>query len=747
VRHHPSRTHNVPGRTARALAVLLLGMAGAPALFGQTAAPPEVPETAQAEIRAAQDAEARAVAAFEGPQQSRSIVLFDEVIARLETLAAVEKPLPAAARDVLAEAYAYRGRAYFTIGLQEKASENFRQLVLLRPDFVLSKEEVSPKIVELFESVKKSLIGYLAVATRPAGARVTLVGAGGDRLDLGLTDFFPVDVLAGEYTLEVAKEGYETVSEPLSLAPRATEARQFDLVRVLASAFFVTQPPDVEIWIDGELRATTSGVLEPERYAAARERGLDPGRASARVEVPNLSLGNHAVEFRRRCYQTEKRTLPTPLPQDYEVEPIRLEDSLASLNLTSDPPGGRIYIDGEPQGVTPKQIDGICSGKVRVEVKHAAGKYIKDVVLAKDESVSLECSIRPTLAFLGVVAEGSTGERNAAEAEERIVETLNSSLKSVNFIEAPREATDRILGQEGATRSSLLPGPDRAADLVRRVSDRLASALEVQGFVLAVLPEEDRLQRTARLHVLANGSTTTETLDVVYNESASYLSALERLDRRFESQRTWSGLITVDTLSFDSPPVLRVVAGSPAAAAGVIPGERVLSVDGQPVKQTAELRAAVRAKKPGDRLSVRLQGPAGERTLDLTLAETPREIPLNDPALLYNKAMVDLRAVVEGYPGTEQAAFAWLNLGLCAMHFGDFAGAHDWLQKAQAVLPVRPGLSQGTALYYMGLALERLNYAPQAREAYRQAAAAEGATLIDNDGPLLAPLAAQRAEP
>jgi tetratricopeptide (TPR) repeat protein len=747
VRHHPSRTHNVPGRTARALAVLLLGMAGAPALFGQTAAPPEVPETAQAEIRAAQDAEARAVAAFEGPQQSRSIVLFDEVIARLETLAAVEKPLPAAARDVLAEAYAYRGRAYFTIGLQEKASENFRQLVLLRPDFVLSKEEVSPKIVELFESVKKSLIGYLAVATRPAGARVTLVGAGGDRLDLGLTDFFPVDVLAGEYTLEVAKEGYETVSEPLSLAPRATEARQFDLVRVLASAFFVTQPPDVEIWIDGELRATTSGVLEPERYAAARERGLDPGRASARVEVPNLSLGNHAVEFRRRCYQTEKRTLPTPLPQDYEVEPIRLEDSLASLNLTSDPPGGRIYIDGEPQGVTPKQIDGICSGKVRVEVKHAAGKYIKDVVLAKDESVSLECSIRPTLAFLGVVAEGSTGERNAAEAGERIVETLNSSLKSVNFIEAPREATDRILGQEGATRSSLLPGPDRAADLVRRVSDRLASALEVQGFVLAVLPEEDRLQRTARLHVLANGSTTTESLDVVYNESASYLSALERLDRRFESQRTWSGLITVDTLSFDSPPVLRVVAGSPAAAAGVIPGERVLSVDGQPVKQTAELRAAVRAKKPGDRLSVRLQGPAGERTLDLTLAETPREIPLNDPALLYNKAMVDLRAVVEGYPGTEQAAFAWLNLGLCAMHFGDFAGAHDWLQKAQAVLPVRPGLSQGTALYYMGLALERLNYAPQAREAYRQAAAAEGATLIDNDGPLLAPLAAQRAEP
>ena len=90
---------------------------------------------------------------------------------------------------------------------------------------------------------------------------------------------------------------------------------------------------------------------------------------------------------------------------------------------------------------------------------------------------------------------------------------------------------------------------------------------------------------------------------------------------------------------------------------------------------------------------------------------------------------------------------AWLNLALCAMHFGDFAGAHDSLQKAKAELPERPGLARGTASYYLGVALERLNYTPQAREAYREAAAATEATLIDNDGPLLAPLAARRAEP
>jgi hypothetical protein len=92
--------------------------------------------------------------------------------------------------------------------------------------------------------------------------------------------------------------------------------------------------------------------------------------------------------------------------------------------------------------------------------------------------------------------------------------------------------------------------------------------------------------------------------------------------------------------------------------------------------------------------------------LELALGETPQEIPLNDPTLLYNKIMMDLRQQADGYPGTEASAFAQLNLALCAMHFGDYAAAHDYLMKAKNILPQRPGLSQGTALYYLGLSRE-----------------------------------------
>jgi tetratricopeptide (TPR) repeat protein len=734
----------VPRTAAVTLSLLLAASLVAPSR-GQEA--PPVPEGVLGEVQAAQEVFARAVAEFDGPQQGRSITLLDEVVARLEAVG--QDALPPRGRDLLVQAYEHRARAYYGIGLTEKASESFRQLVQVKPDHALGKDRVSPKIVDLFNNVKRALVGYVAVTSRPAGARVTLVSPAGARSDLGLTDLFPVEVLAGEYTVEVARPGYRTEARSLSLAARATEAMEVELTRVLASLFVVTEPGGVEVWVDGELRTTTGGALAPELHEAARARGLDPSRASSRTEIANLSLGTHQIELRKRCYETVTRTLDTGQPQDYDLEPLELADSLASLKLTSDPPGARIFLNGEARGVTPAQIDGICTGPVRVEVKHAAGKFIKDLDLAKDESVSLDCPIRPTLAFLGVEAAGPAGQRHLAEAEEKIRQNL-SRLATLNFISPPPEAVDRVLAQEKVTRGIFLPGAKGAEpDVLRRVTERLAAALEVQGFLVAQLPEES-LQRTARLSLLAAGSTAPESVEVPFADAVAYVGLVSRLDARFAASRPWSGLVTVDTLLHEGVPVLRVVPGGPAERAGLQPGDVVLAVEQQPVKLSSELLAAAAARRPGDKLSLQVRGAAGgssPRTVDLVLGETAREVPLHDPQLVYNKTMMDLRSVVEGYPGTEAAAHAWLNLALCAMHFMDYAGAHDYLQKARAELPARPGLSRGTAAYYTGFALEKLGYRPQAVEAYRAAAEAKGATLIDNDGPAVAEIAARRARP
>ncbi|HEX6738045.1 MAG TPA: PEGA domain-containing protein [Vicinamibacteria bacterium] len=681
-----------------------------------------MPDAAQRELQAVQDIWARATAEFEGPQQGRSVVLFDDIIGRLESLRR-QGQLPPRGREILGQSYELRGRAYFNIGLQEKAADSFRALVQFQPQYTISKDKVSPKIVDYFNAVKKALVGFLAVSSKPAGARVSLNGE-----FLGLTDFFPLEVLAGEYTVEVSREGHQTETRAVSIAPQATETLQLELTRTMASAFFVTEPTGVEVWVDGQLRATTD---------------------AARVEVANLSLGPHVVEFRKKCHESVKRTLETGEPRDYEVDPVRLEESLAKLELRSDPPGARIFLDGEALGVTPRALDHICSGRHRVEVKHPAGKFIQDVVLEKDAAVALDCPVRPSLAFLGVVAESTAGERLVADVEERILQGLGQGkVVSLNFVPAPRETVERILELERLNRRALVPGSGTDADLVRKVTEKLAAALEVQGFLIAVLPDE-KLQRTAVLHLLAAGNAVSDRSRVNFAETAAYLRFIAAVDQRARLARPWSGLVTVDTLLHEGVPVLRVVPGSPAEKAGVAAGEVVEAVDGKPVKQTAELLAAVRGKRGGDKLALRLRAPgaAAARAVDLALAESPQEIPLNDPALLYNKVMMDLRQQLEGYPGTEAAAFARLNLALAAMHFGDFASAHEHLLRAREELPARPGVSQGTALYYLGLTLERLGYRKEAGDAYRAAAAARDATLFDNDGPAVAGLAARRAAP
>ncbi len=706
----------------------------------QSRAQAPVPESpaVQAELQDVQNLFVAAQAEFDGTQQSRSIVGFDRVIDRLESLRR-QGQLPQRGRDLLAQSYELRGRAYYGIGLAEKATEDFSSLVRLTPQYQLSRERVSPKVVDYFDSVKKSLVGFLAVESEPAGARVSLNGE-----FLALTNFFPMEVLAGDYGVEVAREGYATETRHVSIAPRATETLQVPLTRTAASTFFITEPAGVEIWVDGKLAAVTAGALPADQHEVARARGLDPLRTSARTEVANLSIGAHRVEFRKRCYEPVAATLEIPEASDFDYEPVKLEDSLATLVLRSDPAGARIFLDGESMGLTPRELTGVCSGKHRLEVKHQAGKFVQEINLARGETLSLDCPIRPSLAFLGVLASSPAGERLVGEVEEKLVQNL-ARIQSLNVLTAPRELVDNVLAAEQMTRASLVRGGGATPDQVRRATEKLAAQLEVQGFLLAVLPDE-RLLRTATLHLLAAGNAVADEWDVVFSESASYLRFIGAIDQKVTLYRPWTGLITVDTLIHEGVPVLRVVPDSPAARVGLEPGDVVYAVDGQAVRRTADLTAAAQRKAAGQRVSLHVRGPGGAtRAVDLTLESTPQEIPLHDPGLLYNKLMMDLRQQVQGYPGTEAAAFARLNLGLCAWHFEDFAAAHEHVTRAASELPKRPGLSRGTALYYVGLALERLGYRQEAEAAYREAAASADATLFDNDGPPVAPLAARRA--
>ncbi len=676
-------------------------------------------------------------AEFNGPQQGQSLVRFDEIVARLEAERR-QNTLTEAGEQLLVSAYEYRARLFFNLGNTDKATESFRALIALDPERSLDQALISPKVVEFFRRIKTQMVGFVTVQSMPQGATVLLNGKG-----LSVTDFFPIEVVAGDYTLDITKNGYRPESRPVTVVAGETLSLQFDLVRTSATGYVITEPADVEVLIDGVRKGLTSGVLDPAMAAIAAARGLDPARASSRLEIQDLPSGSHTLEFRKPCYEPLSVSLEVPEPQDYDIPPVRLEPSIGTISLTSEPPGGQIFIDGESQGVAPKTLRSVCAGIRRVEVRHAAGRFVQDVDLKPRAVVEIAAQIRPTLAWLGIVTDGVAGEKARGAMDTRLVRLATGAIRGMNFLRADPAALEKTLAAERVRLADLLPPAKPDAALVRRVFEKLAAALDVQGFLVARIPEE-ALTRSAALHVYAAGSVVPDSMPVTIEDEATYTRFFATFEKKAALRGPSAGLVTVDTRLHDGPVIVRLTAGAPAEKAGLVRGDVIVASGPRKIERTADLSAAIAAAGPGKPLSLTVSGAAGQRTVEVVLDNAPREIENPSALGLANKIGMDLRQLIEGYPGSDNAAFARLNLGLIALGQRDYAGAHDAFVKAKNELPNAPGLSRGTAAFYAGVALEHLGYTKEALEEFTQASLDEGATLFSAEGPRVQDIARRR---
>ena len=69
-----------------------------------------------------------------------------------------------------------------------------------------------------------------------------------------------------------------------------------------------------------------------------------------------------------------------------------------------------------------------------------------------------------------------------------------------------------------------------------------------------------------------------------------------------------------------------VVAGSPAARAGLEEGDVVVEVEGGAINSPDDLTSLVSGKRPGDRVEVRVRRDGGERTIDVELGARPERL-------------------------------------------------------------------------------------------------------------------------
>ncbi len=673
---------------------------------------------------------------FEDPQrQSQSIDFLGRIIDEIEARRRSGSEVPEEIGELQRQALELRARAFFDAGQLQGSADDFRHLLLDNPRYALNAESLSPKIVDFFEDQKKQLIGYIAVTTDPAGARVSV-----NSNFVGITNFFPVEVHTGLARIEVTLEGYQGyVDENLRIEPGEITTLDLVLTRTSARLPIITDPPGVEVVVDGEVVGVTSGTLPPD-LRSFMPPDLDPTRLSSPFELMSLPLGQHDIELRLDCYETVRFPFRADEPRDYTAQIVKLNDSIGRVSVTSNPTDARVFLDGEFKGNTPLELNRVCSGDHRLEVKHPTGKYVEDISVRADESLSFECPIRPTLAVLELVADDGVPARDIEDIRQKLTSELRS-LSVMNVVFPEREAVNRVVGVGGVRGLSPSLAPDIATpEHVREVSEKLGKALEVEAVLLGHVPAQ-RLTKDVVLYFLAVGSPAPDRYALNYLDRDALPAFLEKLSTPTKLHGSWIGLTNVDTRLTENPIVLAVDSGGPAAKAGVQMGDVVQAVGGAPVAKAVDLLEAVRGMEPGASLSLTLGRGGATETVTVTVGTTPLEIPQNQDGFLYNKAIVDLRHRMVVDPAL--AGLAGLNVALCHMQLGDYETAlKEYLP--QVTLSETTGISQGTVLYYTALAYLRLGERAEAARIFQQALAFDGATIQSNDGPRVVPLAQRR---
>jgi S1-C subfamily serine protease len=89
----------------------------------------------------------------------------------------------------------------------------------------------------------------------------------------------------------------------------------------------------------------------------------------------------------------------------------------------------------------------------------------------------------------------------------------------------------------------------------------------------------------------------------------------------------WLGVDTTDLLGANGAMVVNVSPGSPAAAAGLEPGDVITQINGRPVQTAADLESILASMNAGDRVEIQYDRGPAVTTAHATLAARPGNGP------------------------------------------------------------------------------------------------------------------------
>lgn len=632
------------------------------------------------------------------------------------------------ARQIVARAYEGRALAHANLGKNPAATADFESLIRFDPSYTFDVKGIPPKIVALYTSIRKKTVGTLAVEGEPLGAQVSL-----NDQAIGLTPMTDRDWLAGTYRLRVTRPGFDPYETEIRIDPGVRISQKYRLTPNARGVLVATSPRGVKVMLDGADRGVTAGEASPEYEDVAKEIGVPKSEISAPLLLDNLSPGEHEMMLHLDCFEelTVKLSVQIDASNNAPLayKPFLLSPSRGKVEFSSEPSGAGVVFDGKSVGRTPLALDRICSGRHDLVLeKEGLGRYAGPVDVVKDQTVKVSQRLRLSLAAFDL--------RPSGRAEDRLGPSLKGSQRYNVLYDGsgiPTQMVERVrLEMESAQGRGL-------SDLTRReVLNELKSDL------LAIATPSALVREGADLLLYGRMQPMPDRVRIEPAGSEGMRRLASSLDASVPVKTSWVGMKLIDVAAGPHPIVLSVTPGGPASLAGIEAGDAVVSAASAPIGQVIDFLALVEKSRAGDSLVLTMESGGHSREVTVKLLASPKLLPGKDPDLLYNKAIADLLQANAATENAAERAYGWLNVGLALMHFSQWEMAmREALRNAD--LPDSRGISRGTIRYLVGLCYEKLGMEREAGAAYQEAASMTSATLVSNDGPLLAPSARRRA--
>jgi hypothetical protein len=581
------------------------------------------------------------------------------------------------------QALVLRAEAHAAFGKFEALDRDYSEILSVQPGFAPDPKATPSKAMQRFEKVRAKTVGKIALALDPADATVLVDGRAAAPDAAG-----SLWVLAGPHTLRAERAGNDPAEQAVEVPAGGSVDLRLALVPNARTVVLRTVPDGVRVTVDGESVGQTS-----------RDPAASGAPQPAQLVLENLPLGEHVFELSKECYRTERvtDTLAVDLldrsPKSYQV--VRLVEVRTPLELRGGPDGAEVRVDGKTIGRLPAETLEACPGTREISIVQRGRVLWKDQAELREAVPAVhDVAPRPNAVVVG------------AEAWPPELQAFAARLNTIEVRERPAGAD--LTTPEGF---AALGVPQQQIDLV-----------------LAVLPGEPPASAERWF---------------LYSPILRAVAPLAKppaIDRPRWATTSW-GFGTVDSASGGPARVMRVRAGSPAATAGLVPGDSVLEVGGRAVASAAEVRATLEAARTDRPMRIKWRNLAGQQR-DAELVGRPSPLLVEGSQEQAVEAIVRAAwAVVDGAAQPAEASSAMANLGLLLAEFGqpDLA-AEVWRRVDWGG---RDGIGEGTKQYYLGRLLERSGRESEAAAAYRRAAESR-ATAFSDDGPPIALAARDR---